>query len=73
MGEKLRTLGMLHCPNGLLKVELNAPMVFGQPQIIHLHSKCFRYEMNENEFLQAAGVFLEGERQLRWLKGKQYE
>lgn len=69
MGEKIKTLGSVDLLNQAFEVELNAPPSIGMNRQIHIQSDKFRFEMDEDEFIQLCTAVNLAAEKLKHAKG----
>ena len=68
MGEKISDIGSFILKRSRITVELNQPSSSGQQRQIHLHSKNFRMELDENEFIELVLAVRLAKEKLKHLK-----
>lgn len=69
MGEKIQSLGQVKLQGQGLEVELNAPPSPGMSRQIHVQSDKFRFEVDEDEFIQLCVAVNLAAEKLRHSKG----
>ncbi len=69
MGEILKKLGKILINNDEIEFELNKPHSEKDLRSVHIQSKRFRVEMNEEEFLKLALTVIVAEKKIKKLKG----
>lgn len=69
MGEKLALLSIGKILDTSFEIELNKPHSTQMPRDIHIQSDCFRFLMNEREFVRLALTVLAARRHLVSMKG----